>query len=207
MTHGMISAPQPEAVEAGLDTLRAGGNAVDAAIACALVQTVVDPQMCGIAGFGNMQLYLPDKGIHTTLDFHGRSPLATRPDMWEHLIEHESLDGWGFILKGRVNEFGYGAIATPRTLAAFDEALTRFGSRTLAELIEPAIQYCESGFTVRPHVSEFWNMPPVAGRDANIAMVNKVPATRKIYCHPDGCLLYTSPSPRDLSTSRMPSSA
>jgi gamma-glutamyltranspeptidase/glutathione hydrolase len=185
----MISAPQPEAVEAGLDTLRAGGNAVDAAIACALVQTVVDPQMCGIAGFGNMQLYLPDKGIHTTLDFHGRSPLATRPDMWEHLIEHESLDGWGFILKGRVNEFGYGAIATPRTLAAFDEALTRFGSRTLAELIEPAIQYCESGFTVRPHVSEFWNMPPVAGRDANIAMVNKVPATRKIYCHPDGAVL------------------
>ena len=51
MTHCMISAPQPEAVEAGLDIFKAGGNVMDAAIAAAFVQTVVDPQMCGIAGF------------------------------------------------------------------------------------------------------------------------------------------------------------
>ena len=94
MTHGMISAPQPEAVEAAIETFQAGGNAVDAAVTCALVQTVVDPQMCGIAGFGNCQLYLPDLALHTTFDFHGRSPLSTTPDMWEHLIEHEALDGW-----------------------------------------------------------------------------------------------------------------
>ena len=54
MTKGMITAPQTEAVEVGADVLYAGGNAVDAAIACALTQTVVDPQMCGIAGFGNV---------------------------------------------------------------------------------------------------------------------------------------------------------
>ena len=52
MTAGIVAAPQPEAVEAGTEALRDGGNAVDAAIATALVQTVVDPQMCGIAGFG-----------------------------------------------------------------------------------------------------------------------------------------------------------
>jgi len=51
MTHGIITAPQPEAVEAGALVLLDGGNAVDAAIASALVQTVVDPMMCGIAGF------------------------------------------------------------------------------------------------------------------------------------------------------------
>jgi len=188
MTHGMISAPQPEAVEAGLDAFKAGGNAVDAAIACALMQTAVDPQMCGIAGFGNMQVYLPDRGVHTTLDFHGRSPLATRPDMWQHLIEHEALDGWGFILKGRVNEFGYGAITTPRSLAAFDEALRRWGTMDLANLLEPAIAACEDGVMVRPHMSHFWNMPPVNGRDANITMVTKLPATRQIYCREDGAL-------------------
>lgn len=189
MTKGMITAPQPEAVEVGADVLRAGGNAVDAAIACALTQTVVDPQMCGIAGFGNIQLYLPTLGIHTTFDFHGRSPLATKADMWEHLIEHEALDGWGFILKGRVNEFGYGAITTPRSLATFDEVLRRFGTRSMAELLPPAIAYAEEGFKVRPHISHFWNLPPTAGRDANITMVNKLPATRKIYCKDDGSVL------------------
>ena len=56
MTHGIISAPQPEAVEAGALAFKAGGNAIDAAIACALVQTAVDPQMCGIAGFGSIIL-------------------------------------------------------------------------------------------------------------------------------------------------------
>ena len=168
---------------------RSGGNAVDAAIACALVQTAVDPQMCGIAGFGCIHVYLPERGIHTTFDFHGRSPLATRPDMWQHLIEHEALDGWGFILKGRVNEFGYGAITTPRTLAALSDVLQRFGTKSFDELMQPAIAYCDDGYLVRPHMSEFWNMPPVAGRDANFTMVNKFPATRKIYCHDDGSVL------------------
>ena len=59
MPKGMITGPQPDAVEAGAEILRAGGNAVDAALACAFVQTVVDPMMCGIAGFGSLQLYMP----------------------------------------------------------------------------------------------------------------------------------------------------
>jgi gamma-glutamyltranspeptidase / glutathione hydrolase len=62
---GMIVAPQPEAVEAGAEALRAGGNAVDAAMTCALVQGVVDPLTTGIAGFGSLHLYLPGRGVHT----------------------------------------------------------------------------------------------------------------------------------------------
>ncbi|MDH4144704.1 MAG: gamma-glutamyltransferase [Acidimicrobiia bacterium] len=189
MTQGMISAPQPEAVEAGLVALEAGGNAVDAAVATALVQTAVDPQMCGIAGFGTMHVYLPAQGVHTTLDFHGRSPLAVRPDMWEHLILHEAEDGWGFILEGRVNEAGYGAISTPRTLAALDEALRRWGTMPLAELLEPAIAYCENGYAVRPHMWQFWHQPATAGRDPNLALVTKLAATAKIYCKADGSTL------------------
>ena len=95
----MVSAPQPEAVEAGLDILAAGGNVVDAAIGAALVQTAVDPQMCGIAGFGSMHLHLPERGVHELIDFHGRAPLATRPDMWADLILGECDDGFGFMLR------------------------------------------------------------------------------------------------------------
>ena len=113
MTRGMIVAPQPEAVEAGAMVLKDGGNAIDAGIACAFVQGVVDPQMTGIAGFGSLQAYLPGVGVHRCIDFHGKAPLATRPDMWEDLIEGEARDGFGFILKGRVNDLGYQSITVP----------------------------------------------------------------------------------------------
>ena len=101
---GMVVAAQPEAVEAGASILRAGGNAVDAAIACGFVAGVVDPQMCGIAGFGNLQVYLPDKGIHRCIDFHAKSPLATRADQWADIVIGETRDGFGFVLEGEVND-------------------------------------------------------------------------------------------------------
>ena len=89
----MIVAPQPEAVEAGAMVLKRGGNAVDAAIVCALVQGVVDPQMTGIAGFGTMQVYMPRRGIHQTIDFHGRCPAAVRADMWADKLLGQVRDG------------------------------------------------------------------------------------------------------------------
>ncbi len=188
MTHGMVSAAQPEAVEAGLEALKAGGNAVDAAIATALVQTVVDPQMCGIAGFGSLHVYDPRRGIHECLDFHGRAPLAVKPDMWEHRLVGESEDGFGFQLEGKVNEIGYGAITSPMTLRAFDEALRRYGTRKLGDVLAPAIYYAEEGFMVRPHVAAYWAQVPTEGRAPHAEMLTTLPATRKIYAKPDGTL-------------------
>jgi gamma-glutamyltranspeptidase / glutathione hydrolase len=189
MTHGMISAPQPEAAEAGADILRAGGNVVDAAVATALVQTAVDPQMCGIAGMGCMHLYLPSRGVHTTIDFHGRAPAAVRADMWANRIVREADDGWGFFLRDRENEIGYQSITTPRTLAALDHALRRYGTMTLSDVIQPAIEYAENGFLVRPHVAEYWHRPASAGRAANIGIITKFPAVRKIYTDAAGAPL------------------
>ena len=136
---GVVTAPQPEAAEAGADVLRDGGNAVDAAIACALAQTAVDPLMCGLAGFGTMHVFLPGEGsgTHRVLDFHGRAPLAARKDMWADLVRGEAEDGFGFLLEGAVNEIGYQSITTPMTLRAFDAALERFGSRKLPDLLRP----------------------------------------------------------------------
>ncbi len=188
MTHGIVSAPQPEAVEAGTETLEMGGNAIDAAIATALVQTVVDPQMCGIAGFGSMQLYLPEAGVHTCLDFHGRAPAGVTPDMWQNCILGEAEDGFGFILEGHVNDVGYGAITTPMSLKAYDEALKRFGTMNLNDLMKPAIGYAEDGFMVRPHVSYFWNLVEGGGRAPHRDRVAKYLAAQRIYLKDDGNL-------------------
>ncbi|MFV0475831.1 MAG: gamma-glutamyltransferase [Pikeienuella sp.] len=188
MARMMVSAPQPEAAEAGLDVLKAGGNVVDAAIAAAFVQTVVDPMMCGIAGFGSMHMRLKG-GPHLLIDFHGRAPAAVRPEMWEKLIERECDDGFGFILKGRVNEIGYQSATTPMTLRAFDEALSRFGTIPLAKALEPAITLAEEGFAIRPDVYNFWTRGEEHGRIARIRGLTDDPATRKIYCKPDGAPL------------------
>ncbi len=185
MAKMMVSAPQPEAAEAGLDVLKAGGNVVDAAIAAAFVQTVVDPMMCGIAGFGSMHLRLAG-GPHLLIDFHGRAPAATTPEMWEKLIVRECDDGFGFVLKGRVNEIGYQSATTPMTLRAFDEAISRFGSWSMAKALEPAIRYAEEGFAVRPAVHNFWMRGEDNGRVARIHGLTDDPATRKIYCKADG---------------------
>ena len=189
MTRCMISAPQPEAVEAGLDIFKAGGNVMDAAIAAAFVQTVVDPQMCGIAGFGSMQILMPEKDIHSFIDFHGKAPKATKPDMWAHLIERECDDGFGFVLKGQVNEFGYQSMTSPMTLQAFNTALQRHGTMSLDQVLQPAIDYCMNGFAVRPRVLGFWLQPAQAGRIERVAVVNKLDAARKIYLSEDGALL------------------
>ncbi len=159
MTKGMVCAPQPEAVEAGVLALIEGGNAVDAAIACALVQTVVDPQMCGIAGFGSMHLFLPQiQNAHLFIDFHGRAPQSVTESMWAEEIVAETEDGFGFILKDHINDIGYQSITSPGTLMAFAEAMERYGKLSLTQVLDPAIEYCETGFVVRPHVSSYWNL-------------------------------------------------
>ncbi|MEX2629393.1 MAG: gamma-glutamyltransferase [Tistlia sp.] len=184
----MISTPQPEASETGVEILRRGGNAVDAAIAAALVQGVVDPQMCGIAGFGSLQLYLPAKGFHGFIDFHGRTPAAARPDMWQDLIEGETRDGFGFLLKGRVNDAGYQSITVPGSLKAYFEAQTAHGVMDWADVVQPAIEQAEAGAVIRPHVHFFWTEDDGMGRVVVSERLAMTPAGRRIYFRPDGSL-------------------
>ncbi len=164
MPRSMIVSLQPDAVEAGANVLRAGGNAVDAALACAFVQTVIDPMMCGIAGFGSMHLFLPEAGVHEFIDFHGRVPARATPDMWRHLVLGETEDGFGFALQGAVNDIGYQSIATPGTLKAFWEAHRRFGMFPWPELIKPAIRLATGGYMVTPGVYGYWTDIGLPGR-------------------------------------------
>lgn len=182
----MIVTAQPEASEAGARVLRRGGNAVDAAMAAALVQGVVDPQMCGIAGFGSCQIYMPGKGIHTTIDFHGRTPLSATPDMWLDLLEGETRDGFGFVLKGKVNDLGYQAVTTPGSLKAYHEAANEFGSMDWADICAPAIAQARAGFKVRPHVHFWWTQGAEFGRAEVVDRLRFSRTGADIYFRPDG---------------------
>jgi len=186
MPSSMIVAPQPDAVEAGAIAFKDGGNAVDAALTCALAQTVVDPLMCGIAGFGSMHLYLPARGYHGLIDFHARSPAATRPEMWQDLIEGEAPDGFGFILKGRVNDLGYQSIATPGTIKAFQEAHRRFGRLAWSRILEPAIALARDGYALAPEVYHYFVGRDAPGRVSVLERLLFSPSGRRIYGEPSG---------------------
>ncbi len=182
----MIVSAQPEASEAGARVLMRGGNAVDAAMAAALVQGVVDPQMCGIAGFGSCQIYRPKRGIHTCIDFHGKTPLAASSDMWLPLLEGEARDGFGFILKGNVNDLGYQAVTTPGSLLAYYEMARDFGTWDWRDICGPAIERAEQGFFVRPHVHYWWTHGADMGRVDVSERLAFSKTGRAIYFRPDG---------------------
>lgn len=186
---GMIVAPQPEAVEAGALTFRRGGNAIDAAIACAFVQGVVDPMMSGIGGFGSMQVYMPKRGVHVMLEFYCRAPLNITPDIWVKSLKGESRDGFAFLLDDHENEVGYLSIGTPGSLKGYAHALSNYGTMDLKDIMSPAIAQADEGFVVRPHVHWYWNQDQKKAGQVNL--IDKLRYTdygKSVYFHPDGSL-------------------
>jgi gamma-glutamyltranspeptidase/glutathione hydrolase len=183
----MITAPQPEAVEAGVTVLAAGGNAVDAMLACAFTQGVVDPLMCGVAGLGTMQIFDPKSGRTLVIDGLSTCPAGCTPEMWADIFEGECSDGYGFMLKGRVNELGHRAVTTPGILRVFGQAHAAFGRTRWAELFRPAIAIAEAGWAVRPHVAGVFatNEAPY-GRLPYLAKLAHTPDGRALYLRPDG---------------------
>ena len=186
---GMVVAAQPEAAEAGVEVLRQGGNAVDAAIACAFSQGVVDPQMCGIGGFGAMQICMPRRGVHTVLEFFARAPLSATPEMWADKFIGQSRDGFVFLLRDQCNDIGYGSVGTPGNVAGYAEALTRFGSMPLREVMRPAIAQAHRGVMVRPYVHYYWTIDH--GGDGQVNVEDKLRFSetgRQVYFRADGKL-------------------
>ncbi|MBI1779222.1 MAG: gamma-glutamyltransferase family protein [Proteobacteria bacterium] len=177
----MIVAPQPDAVEAGALLYQAGGNAVDAVIGCAFAQCVVDQMMCGIAGFGVAQLYLPKKKTHEVVNFLSKAPLSVRPDMWADLFEYETRDGFGFVLKGRVNDLGYQSIAVPGSLKGFQDLHGRHGRLPWAQVIQPAIRLAEEGYRVTPAVHTYWTTLEGMGRVEVMERLRFTPACASLF--------------------------
>ncbi len=183
----MVVAAQPEAADAGLTTLRAGGNAIDAAIAAALVQGVVDPLMSGLGGFGVLHALDPKTGATLLLDGQGGCPAACTDTMWADRILGETSDGFGFILRDFVNECGHAAVTVPGILAVLSQAHARLGRSPWASLFGPAIELAESGWLVRPHNHTVFTQDERKYGRMNYGEKLGVSADgRRIYLQPDG---------------------
>lgn len=152
----MIVAPQPVAAEAGLAVLAEGGSAVDAAVACAFVQGVVDPQMCGIGGCG-VAAVRPPGAPTQVLEFYARAGSLVRPDQWRDLFIRESADRYGYVLEGAVNDAGYQSVGVPGTVAGLAEAHRRWGRLPWGRLLEPAIEAAADGFIVTGNLHLAWH--------------------------------------------------
>jgi gamma-glutamyltranspeptidase / glutathione hydrolase len=182
----IIVCPQPPAAEIGLDVMRRGGNAIDAAVTCAFVQGVIDPQMCGIGGCGVMLVHSAQHG-DALIEFYSTAGSMCREDQWEHLFIREAADRYGYVLEGWVNDVGYQSVAVPGTVAGLFEALTRFGTISWDQAIAPAIPFARDGFPVSGFVNGFWTTDYGPDVVPSAKRIQATPEARRIYTH-DGAL-------------------
>jgi gamma-glutamyltranspeptidase/glutathione hydrolase len=170
------------ATKAAIDTLRRGGNAVDATVAAAGVLGVTEPYSAGIGGGGFMVIRTPH-GRVTTIDGREKAPAAMRPDTF--------IDA-GVATPDRFSDARYSGLSAgvPGTVEQWDEALDRYGSMSLRKLLQPGIDVARRGFEV--------DQTFVDQTTPNVDYFNDIPATAAIYLDPDG-------TPRDVgSTLRNP---
>src|SRR5215510_986037 len=140
VTEAAAAASHPLATLTAIETLRDGGNAIDAAIAAAAVLTVVEPQSTGIGGDGFL-LYVPRGGPEViAFNGSGRAPKAAHSDWY--------FDR-GF---SQMPAFGPHSVTVPGLVDAWARILADHGSRDLGYLLRPAIRYAEDGYVMQDRV-------------------------------------------------------
>jgi gamma-glutamyltranspeptidase/glutathione hydrolase len=181
----MIVAPQPIAVEEGVKVLQSGGNAVDAAVTCALVQAIVSPQMCGIGGYAILAMFRPEGPV--SIDAPALAGSRVTPDMWAAAALRPNPDGWGYFVADKVNDVGYASVCAPGTVRALATMLECWGTLSWAQAIAPAARIAEEGFVVSSHLAAGWQSR--AAYPESCTLLDRIQANseaRRIYLHPDG---------------------
>ena len=134
----MVVSAQRLASDAGAEILRAGGNAIDAAVATAYAEAVVNP-CCGNLGGGGFLVAHLAEGRDIFLDFRETAPAAATADMY--------LDAAGNVIP-EASLYGWRAVAVPGTVLGLDTALTRFGTLPRTQVMAPAIRLARDGFVL-----------------------------------------------------------
>jgi gamma-glutamyltranspeptidase/glutathione hydrolase len=168
-TQGAVVSVEGNATLAGLDVLRAGGNAIDAAIAVGLALAVTHPPAGNLGGGGFMTVYLADEDRYTTLDFREKAPAASSEGMY--------LGEDGRPVRG-VNYVGWKAVGVPGTVAGFAAAHARWGTLDWADLVAPAVELASEGFLVEPMLA--------AGFERVAPVFRRYPGAAETFLHADG---------------------
>jgi gamma-glutamyltranspeptidase/glutathione hydrolase len=142
--HGAVATSQPLASEAGLEVLRHGGNAIDAAVTAAAVLSVTEPHMTGIGGDMFAIVWLAKAQKLVALNASGRAG---------SLMTRDTLLARGF---HPGSQQGVMSVTVPGALAGWDLLVRTHGRRTLAQALEPAIGYARDGFPVSPIIAAQW---------------------------------------------------
>jgi gamma-glutamyltranspeptidase/glutathione hydrolase len=138
--NGMVAAAHPLASQVGVEILKKGGNAVDAAVATAFALGVVEPNASGLGGGGFILIYTAKtKGV-TAIDYREMAPLKATPDMYKLTPDGKVVD--------KETTVGHKAVAIPGTLAGLTLALKQHGTMSLKEVMAPAIRIAEEGYIV-----------------------------------------------------------
>jgi gamma-glutamyltranspeptidase/glutathione hydrolase len=139
---GMVSSAHPLATQAGLDIMKAGGNAFDAAVAIAAVLNVVEPAMSGMGGYGTIIIYDSEKGRVRFLNPSSRIPGAVDSDVYRAPTPNH-LD----------NRRGAKAVSTPGNVHAWEAMSMEYGQLGWERLFTPAIHLAEHGFEINASLS------------------------------------------------------
>ncbi|MBV8104350.1 MAG: gamma-glutamyltransferase [Hyphomicrobiales bacterium] len=175
-THGMVVTQEAAASRVGLDVLRLGGNAIDAAVAVGFALAVTLPRAGNIGGGGFMLIHRADLDTTTAIDYRETAPAATTKDVF--LDANGEADPFKSLYSGL-------AIGVPGTVAGLELAWRKYGSGkfTFGELVAPAAALARQGLTVGGDVTD--SLPIAA------AALARHPSSARIYLRPDGSVLRT----------------
>ena len=140
---GVVATSQPLAANAGLDILKKGGNAIDAAVATAAVLTLVEPNSTSLGGDAFIMIYIAAEKKLVGINASGRAPYSMTLDALNVKLDKHGMD--------RIR--GIYSVSVPGAVDGWFEVLEEYGTMTMAEVLEPAIYYAEHGFPVSPIIA------------------------------------------------------
>ena len=155
--HGMVTTSQPLAAQAGLQIMRDGGNAIDAAVATAAMLNLVEPNSTGVAADMFAVIYVAkDKKVYT-LNASGMAPSGATLARLQALGYRWNPNNWG--PGSGMPPFGILTVTVPGAAWGWDEVLRRFGTKSLKAVLQPAIGYAEGGFPISQRIAHDWHLP------------------------------------------------